>query len=524
MSAFLNESSDSAASTADPRRTREAVDWASANGLMVRSSSTPLFDHAPFTLHPTPYPSALYARALELAAPFGLLVDRCARDSEWLRKTLAAAAEADPFVAKQMEVFEAVESDGGPTQHAFLGIHRSDYMLHQPDGASAPEGLLQVELNTIAASFGCLSTQVSRMHRYLARLEGSEKKTTVSIPGHDTTRNLAAGIAAAHAHYVDSTAASRDAAVASAAPLAVLFVVQDGETNSVDQRMLEYAVVDAINGTNNMGGQKLNNVGDEKQDPATVVRVIRRSLTALADKSVCKDAAMLSKGGRKAAESPRRSLIVDGHEISVVYFRAGYTPRDYPSQAEWDARLFVERTHAIKCPSIAYQLVGAKKAQQQLAVEGEVERFLSVDEGLAKVRQSFAGLYEVDDASVAMVLARGGKGFVMKPQREGGGNNIYEGDIPAALASMKDAAERRAYIFMSMIRPPALSSVLVRSGKASSLQPTLSELGIYSTFLGDGASIFRNEFAGHLLRTKPLEATEGGVASGYSVLDSPELV
>ena len=29
---------------------------------------------------------------------------------------------------------------------------------------------------------------------------------------------------------------------------------------------------------------------------------------------------------------------------------------------------------------------------------------------------------------------------------------------------------------------------------------------------------------GHLLRTKPLDATEGGVASGYSVLDSPMLV
>jgi glutathione synthetase len=251
------------------------------------------------------------------------------------------------------------------------------------------------------------------------------------------------------------------------------------------------------------------------------VRVIRRSLTALADKNVCSHARTTHES---AAESPRRALIVDGHEISVVYFRAGYTPRDYPSQAEWDARLFVERTHAIKCPSIAYQLVGAKKAQQQLAAEGEVERFLGADEGLAQVRQSFAGLYEVDDASVAMVLACGGKGFVMKPQREGGGNNIYEGDIPAALASMQDAADRRAYIFMSMIRPPALPSVLVRSGVASAPQPTLSELGIFSTFLGDGEHVVRNEFAGHLLRTKPLEATEGGVASGYSVLDSPELV
>ena len=115
-----------------------------------------------------------------------------------------------------------------------------------------------------------------------------------------------------------------------------------------------------------------------------------------------------------------------------------------------------------------------------------------------------------------MVLASGGKGFVMKPQREGGGNNIYEDEIPAALARMKDPSERRAYIFMTMIRPPALSSVLVRSGVASAPQQTLSELGIYSTFLGDGESVVRNEFAGHLLRTKPIEANEGGVASGLA--------
>ena len=493
-------------------RAAEAVGWASANGLMVRSPAHGgnLFDHAPFTLRPTRYPRELYVRACTLAQPFNLLVDRAARDVGWLRKTLAAAAEADPFLHKQLDVLERVEQGGGPTQTAYLGIHRSDYMMHQPDGATEPAALLQVELNTIAASFGCLSTQVSRMHRYLATLDG-EDSTDAFLPVHDTTRNLAAGIACAHAHYVSTTIAQTPVM-----PRAVLFVVQEGETNSVDQRMLEYAVVDAINNVSDSGNLQ-NNGGS-----SDVVRVIRRSLTALADKSVCTCVPMKAVDGDTHRQP--EALIVDGHEISVVYFRAGYTPRDYPSQAEWDARLFVERAHAIKCPSIAYQLVGAKKAQQQLANEGEVERFLSFDEGSAQVRQSFAGLYEVDDASVAMVLEQSGKGFVMKPQREGGGNNIYEGDIPAALASMQDPAERRAYIFMSMIRPPALPSVLVRSGVASAPQPTLSELGIFSTFLGDGNTVVRNEFAGHLLRTKPLEATEGGVASGYSVLDSPKLI
>lgn len=68
------------------------------------------------------------------------------------------------------------------------------------------------------------------------------------------------------------------------------------------------------------------------------------------------------------------TLIVDesGSEVAVVYFRAGYAPRDYFGRAEWDARLKLERSTAIKCPSIAYHLAGTKKVQQVLAQEGQV--------------------------------------------------------------------------------------------------------------------------------------------------------
>lgn len=53
---------------------------------------------------------------------------------------------------------------------------------------------------------------------------------------------------------------------------------------------------------------------------------------------------------------------------------------------------------------------------------------------------------------------------------------------------------------------------------------TVSELGIFSTFLGDGERELLNDVAGHMLRTKPREADEGGVAAGFAVIDSPYLV
>lgn len=60
----------------------------------------------------------------------------------------------------------------------------------------------------------------------------------------------------------------------------------------------------------------------------------------------------------------------------MVYFRAGYTPNDYPTQKEWDGRLLIERSKAIKCPNISYHLAGAKKVQQVLANPGELEKYV----------------------------------------------------------------------------------------------------------------------------------------------------
>ena len=47
----------------------------------------------------------------------------------------------------------------------------------------------------------------------------------------------------------------------------------------------------------------------------------------------------------------------------MVYFRAGYTPDDYPTDAEWAARATLEASAAVKCPTLAYQLAGTKKVR-----------------------------------------------------------------------------------------------------------------------------------------------------------------
>lgn len=130
-------------------------------------------------------------------------------------------------------------------------------------------------------------------------------------------------------------------------------------------------------------------------------------------------------------------MLSNDQTFTVVYFRAGYEPNHYHGQTEWDGRWLIERSAAIKCPSIHYHLAGTKKVQQQLAKPGVLERFVSDAERVRTIREIFTGLYSLDDtaegnAAIELALRNPAK-YVLKPQREGGGNNVYDNDIPVAL-------------------------------------------------------------------------------------------
>jgi hypothetical protein len=108
--------------------------------------------------------------------------------------------------------------------------------------------------------------------------------------------------------------------------------------------------------------------------------------------------------------------------------------------------------------------------------------------------------------------------YVMKPQREGGGNNIYNIKIKESLKSMSKE-ERSGYILMDKINPPKYSTLFVRNGELKN-SLAISELGIYSVFIADDSKVIENTQGGYLLRTKVSDSDEGGVAAGYAVLDS----
>ena len=75
--------------------------------------------------------------------------------------------------------------------------------------------------------------------------------------------------------------------------------------------------------------------------------------------------------------------------------------------------------------------------------------------------------------------------YVLKPQREGGGNNVYGQDIVPFLKNLKNDQERNAYILMDRISPPVTTNYLIRPGQPEpQLVKVISELGIFGYVIG----------------------------------------
>ena len=169
---------------------------------------------------------------------------------------------------------------------------------------------------------------------------------------------------------------------------------------------------------------------------------------------------------------------------------------------------------------------------QVLAAEGMVEKYLHNDvKSVGMVRKTFAGLWGFDSsdptkttALIKEIRANPSK-YVIKPQLEGGGNNIYGENIVKFL-DKSSLEQLDAFIAMERIFPANNQNYLVRPDAKVELVDTVSELGVYGYLIGDmiNEKILMNKADGHLLRTKTSGVDEGGIMAGASSLDSPYLI
>jgi glutathione synthase len=437
--------------------------------------------------------------------------------------------DVDDFIENLWRVHLSVKKEGY-VQPISLGLFRSDYMLHTLPREELPS-LRQVEFNTISSSFGGLSELVISLHTHLltfphpsthlaypshalfeasraaegARAEPSSRtsasiSTTNLPPNNNVVQVLKNGLSAAHQAYGPSKSQPQ-------LPLCVLFLVQDNEHNIFDQLALS----------------------SHSSYP------IFRLLTS----QILSHTAVNSDNHFRPLIYTPPSSPTSHFEVTTIYLRALYAPSEYKSPDAWSARLHLERSAAIKCPTVLTQLAGCKKVQQVLTSTSpdHLRQFLpnTPSSTLSSIRSTFAPQYDLSPDSEGLAIAldpsRAAK-HVLKPQREGGGNNIYKTAIPDFLKSLPSPKHYTSYILMELISPPpdARNTVLRSDGSVASGN-VVSELGIFGACLwrqSDGRSgdpqtqfeILHNEAGGYLMRTKGKDSDEGGVAAGFSSLDS----
>ncbi|NXY39089.1 GSHB synthetase, partial [Pomatorhinus ruficollis] len=428
-------------------------------------------NYAPFTLLPSTVPRVLFEQAYAVQQDFNLLVDAISQNKEFLEKTLASTIKVDDFTARLFRIYTQVLEEG-LAQTVFLGINRSDYMFDC--GLDGTAALRQIEINTIAASFGGLTSRTADVHRLVLKVLGKTEEASRLLPN-NPAKGLASGIAKAWELYGSQRAV-------------VMFLVEDVQRNIFDQRCVE------------------NELWNRN------IRVVRKRFRDV-----------FEQGSLDAS----RRLFIAEQTFCVFFFSHGVVAPLLPQN--WEARLLLERSRAVKCPDIATQLAGTKKVQQELSRPGTLEKLLpGHPEAIARIRATFAGLYSLDEGEegdrIAATAIADPDRFVLKPQREGGGNNLYGEELREVLEKIKDSPERTSYILMDKIKPQPALNYLLRAHSPLQMSECISELGIFGVYVRQGQELVLNQAAGHLLRTKAIEHADGGVAAGVAVLDTPYLV
>lgn len=436
-----------------------AVDIALAYALLQRTETGSL-THCPLMLAPTPINQGLITQLDSLAKPLAFLIHQVANNLEFLVEQLQSTAASDEYTGFLLSL--AQQEPRSPDSLRF-SITRSDYFMTEQQ-----QGLRQVEFNTIAASYIGLSEKITEFHHIWGHICN---ETWDLLPNKPITIVADAFVKVFQEYNV--------------ADACVLFVVQPDERNVFDQRLLEIALAERG------------------------IRVIRASLEAIAEQG----------------ELRQGHLIFKGEVAAITYFRAGYRPDELESKITRQGRQLIAQSTTVSVPDLPTHLAGTKKIQQVLTNPQILKLFLE-PEDIALVSKVFANIYTLDqqiefnsqvmsaqDAAIAHP-----EQFVLKPQREGGGFNLYDQELRNCLQNIT-TEESNAYILMERLSPPIFPGWGMRHGEIWQGK-VVDEIGQYGVLIAQGDRIITNCSAGYLVRTKLSDANEGGISAGYGHLNS----
>ncbi|TNV79883.1 hypothetical protein FGO68_gene7423 [Halteria grandinella] len=498
----------------DEERSQVVTDFievAMVKGLSMKSSANPAevaYSHVPISLFPTPYPVEHYENAKQLQNPLEEMIGALVRKPDIIHEVLRYFQEQDPFLKRLVDMSKKYNS---PSQKFRQNYHslilRSDYMIDAPTNS-----LKLVEYNTIASSLSSHCQNVKKIQQLIRQKYGDRLSFNYTeTPAYDDLINsenfqhMARVFNRTCELYLQSTSTKTK----TTKDLCVLFVIDEGERNICDQKLIEVELFERFG-----------------------ICSLRMTFAQLAER--------LQRDEETGTLFVDKSEKQQGREVAFVYYRTGYQVEHYKHEKAWETRELLECSIALKCPSIDVHLTTFKKFQQAFSDEALLKKVMGqqLEREAEKIKGLFKGIWTLEyietDPEVQQVVQKAitnPKGYVIKPQKEGGGNNFYGFAVKEMLEKAHSSPESlenlKQYLIMERIYPPEIPAHMVREGRLLSSSATLQEMGIYSSLfinVSEGAiPINEHGIFGCLVRTKTADSDEGGVVAGFSVVDQPFL-
>ena len=192
----------------------------------------------------------------------------------------------------------------------------------------------------------------------------------------------------------------------------------------------------------------------------------------------------------------------------------------------------IELSTAVKCPSMDTYLCTFKVFQYQLHKPEILMKYIPEELIANDLKRFFVKIYFVNEMSeeqriqIYKEIREDMSKYIVKPQKEGGGNNYYNEEILKILPEegCSEITEHlKNSLIMERINPPEIKTSLLHNNILKTLK-TISEISVYGIILSNTDRIWLNETAGFLIRTKENTSQEGGVIVGVSAIDLPHLV
>ncbi|MBT6729069.1 MAG: hypothetical protein HOA75_20340, partial [Deltaproteobacteria bacterium] len=142
-----------------PEELRNIIDRAHYFGLLQKNLDGQLV-HAPFSLTPYQLPTSLISQLQTHTQWSSLLFWKVAQNSDFIREILEPTAKVDEFVRFLISLIPKEKR-----QDQQLLINRNDFLIERKENGELQP--LQVEFNTISASFAHLSERVTTLHQQL---------------------------------------------------------------------------------------------------------------------------------------------------------------------------------------------------------------------------------------------------------------------------------------------------------------------------------------------------------------------